>query len=132
MIGIRHEFQFVGIILDSRRTSVVDVEPMFADRYAMEVEWVDSQDPQKLADYGEQIKQQFEEWTKTFTEEEMQQPVSGFYGDVTMSQVIAMAVGHTGYHIKTRYAMASEDAGIEPPVRLPESLFEGLPRPIDG
>ena len=132
MTGIRHEFQFLRIFLDSRRTGVVNVERMFADRNAMQVDWVDSEDPLAVADYGEQIKRQVEEWGKTFTEEELEQPVSGFYGDVTVSHVIAMAVGHTAYHIKTRYSMASEDAGIEPPVRLPDSLFEGLPRPKDG
>ena len=128
----RSEFHYQSLVVAARENGFYDAEPLNAEKGRADVDWVDSSDPQKVADFGERVKQEYEEWAKSFTQEEMQKRVSGHYGDITMSETLNFALGHIGQHIRTTYKRTRKETGIEPPVKLPAELFEGIASLVEG
>lgn len=127
MVSPRSELHYQQFCLDARKTGQWLADELFVDLPKKEVDWIDSSNPEELADYGNRVANGYKEWSNNISQQDMDQPIKGYYGDTTMSALLNIALGHIAFHIKTHYKDARKFAGIEPPVALKDELFEGIP-----
>ena len=127
MVSPRSELHYQQFCLDARTTGVWLADELFVDLPKKEVDWIDSSNPEELADYGNKVAHGYKEWSNNIKQQDMKQPIKGYYGEITMSELLNIALGHIGFHIKNHYKDARKFAGIEPPVVLKDELFEGIP-----
>lgn len=81
-----------------------------------------------IAQFGERALAQTLEFFRTATPQDLQKPVESHVGAATIGQLMDLALGHSGHHLKQLYDYLRQ-LRIEPARPLSEKEFEGIAVP---
>ena len=96
--------------------------------------WRKMKDFQQLASFAERVRQRFQRWSSTLTQDEEDQACDGFYGLASLSRLVEISLGYYAFHLRNLYGIMRNELGIEPvdPLDDKELLEIGIPSEVMG
>lgn len=104
-----HMFSQQKVMLGGCRTGKIEVQ----DFVEVKKDKADLKSARDLAQYGEQVHREMDEWVRSCSQEEYQRPIEAFFGHLTPFQALAAAEEHLIHHRGQLYVYLRL-MGIEP------------------
>lgn len=118
---LHHLFQIPNAFLDMEKTGV----PMaYEDMVAAPPE--EMQSSAQIADFGEQVRERFQDWWSTASEGDFQRTIKVYFGSTSRHEMLERTVWHSTQHVR-QLASLLEQSGIEPDRPLQAQDIKGLP-----
>lgn len=123
---MRNELHYWDMMLEATSSGYWSADPLYEELHEEEVDWIDSKDPQALADYCEDLRRRFNEWAAGASPQDFEKPTDGYYGEQTLGQLLSIGLGHIAHHLKGWYAAVRDEAGVPLVDPLTDKDFEGI------
>ena len=83
-------------------------------------------DSASIAAFGETVAKQLADWWVSVANSDFTQPVSTYFGDTTLHELLERTVWHSTQHVR-QVSSLLEEVGITPEPALERELLHGLP-----